>query len=120
MPVMNHEDPALPEELPRDEEMDLLRGEVKGSLDKLLEYRRGNTALLEALMLALPDIAEGNGKDAACNVLTEAGMLDKNGALDWPALAQRKAAPMTWEQAVRMFVKQPAEVERLLAMQDDA
>jgi hypothetical protein len=106
--------------LPREDEMDLLREEVKTSLDKMLEFRRGNTALMEALMLALPDIADGaESKASARTVLTEAGMLDENGALNWPALAQRKAAPMTWEQAVRMFVKQPAEVERLLAMADE-
>jgi hypothetical protein len=119
MTVMDHEDPALPEDIPRDEEMDLLRDEVRTSLNKMLEFRRGNTALLEALMLSLPDISEGEGKDAVRNVLTEAQMLDQHGALNWPALQQRKDSPMTWEQAVRMFVKQPAEVEMLLAMADE-
>ena len=85
---------------------------------EVASYRAGNTALLEALMLAHEERDSANA--ARCGVLCEAGMLDEDGACNWPALEARKQKQQTWEQAVRECITDPAEVERLLALADDA
>jgi len=118
MTVMINEDPALPEALDEPTEMAMLHREVYDSMRTTQAYHAGNTTLLEALMLMMADAPEGDAKDAGREALQKAGMADESGALNWPALAARKAGPMTWEDAVRKFVKQPAEQARLLALGD--
>jgi hypothetical protein len=70
-----------------------------------------------ALMLLLGGGQEA--RDGALKVLVTCGMADESGALNWPALAARKDNRWTWEHCVRTLVKDPATVQRLLAMQDE-
>lgn len=116
MTVRDGEDPALPEQLTRDEEMYACRREVLESMKRVAEYRSGNTQLLEALMRAHG--GDNNAPATVCNTLLSAGMLDFKGVLNWEALKARRAAPWTWQDAVRMLVKQPAERDRILALDD--
>lgn len=106
------------EDLTKDEEQNAYALEVHAQMDTVASYRAGNTQLLEALMLSLADMAEGTGKDAACDALRAAGMLDEGGALNWPALAKRKEQRWTWREAVTALVKQPAVQAHLLRMDD--
>ena len=115
MTVMNNEDPALPDELPRDEEMHLLRLEVMNLSNKVQEYHKGNTTLMNAL-LRLADQHNDSNVGNARKVLKLAGVMFEDDGANWRALEHRKANPMTWEDAVRMFVKQPAERDRILAL----
>jgi ribosomal protein S9 len=117
MKTMNHDDPAAPEPLDEATEMEMLRMEVYESMKRVQEYRAGNTELMGALMLLM-----GGGEEAragAMKVLVTCGMADENGALNWLALAARKENRWTWEHCVRTLVKDPATVERLLALDDD-
>lgn len=114
MTELNNKDPASPKELPRDEEMHLLRMEVHNLSTHVQKYHKGNTALLEALMYAHDDRDDANA--LRVSALLQAGLLDTDGACNWAALDARKCNPMTWKNAVRMFVKQPAERDRILAL----
>lgn len=118
MTTMNHEDPALPDELPRDEEMHLLRLEVMGLSTKVQEYHKGNTTLLDALRRLAVQPNDTNLLNAQ-KVLKLAGVMFDDDGANWAALESRKVNPMTWDQAVRMFVKQPAERDRILALADE-
>jgi len=117
MTVMINEDPALPEELPRDEEMHLLRLELQGLCRKVQEYHKGNTALLEALLRLTVQPNDTNLENAR-GVLKMAGVMFDDDCANWASMESRKVNPMTWADAVRMFVKQPAEREELLALDD--
>lgn len=86
--------------------------------DETARYRAGNTALLKALMYAHEDKDDANALRG--QALREAGMLNEDGSCNWDALEARKPKPQTWEQAVRECITDPAEVERLLALADDA
>lgn len=82
-------------------------------------FKAGNTELLELLMKLhagqrdsiLPRVRE---------ILAGAGLIRADHTLDWAALEARKPKPKTWEQTVRECVTDPAEVERLLALDDNA
>jgi hypothetical protein len=118
MKVMNHQDPALPEELPRDQEMAMLLQEVAESMDTIASYHKGNTALLEALMNCVefrPDAIP-----EAVMLLNQAGLMSDEFVANRAALEQRKAHPLTWEQALCKLVKQPEHRAELLAMGKEA
>lgn len=87
------------------------------SMVRLAEYHRGNTELLEALMHVHARAVDAD--DRVASVLAKAGLLDGSGALDWPALEQRRDKPMAWQDAVNRFVKDPTMREELLALDDD-
>lgn len=97
-----------------EDEADQLRDEVLDSMRKVSSYHAGNTALLGALMNLVAGIP-GADMDAT-KLLRDAGMLDAEGEMNWMALKDREEKPMTWPAAVRKFVKNPAEQERLLAL----
>lgn len=91
--------------------------QVAQDMDLIADYRNGNTALLETLMLT---VWEQPGAEAAVRqVLTEAGMLVGDQP-QWEALALRKNARWSWREAVRRLVTDEAEQLRLLAMDDKA
>ncbi len=118
MTTFNGEDPALPEVLDEESEMELLRQEVSALMGHVMRFKAGNTQLIEALMrMAQGD--EGAAENAQA-VLAECGMLKgADGSLNWAALDARRDPRITWEQTVRSLVKQPGEVARLLAMNDE-
>jgi hypothetical protein len=110
---------AQPTELSPAEELQQLRQEVYNLSHKVQEYHMGNTLLLEALLhvTVQPEFELYRGR--ARSVLMQAGVMRTDGAPDWAALGARKAKPMTWEDAVHMFVKQPAEREHILSLADE-
>ena len=114
MSTTMNSDPAAPEVLTPETELDMLRQEVYDSMETVEQYRGGNTELIEVLMKVMGD--KPDARVSALMLLTECGMVRQDGALNWPALAQRKDNRWTWEQLVRKFVKQPSEVDRLLNM----
>lgn len=82
-------------------------------------YRNGNTELLELFMkLHAGEVADV--LDRVREILAGAGLIDTDNKLNWQALEDRKPKQQTWEQAVRECVTDPAEVERLLALDDNA
>lgn len=112
MNSMSHEDPALPEELSRDEEMAMLLHEVAESMNTIASYHKGNTALLEALMNCVE--FRPNAIPEAIMLLNLAGLMSDELLANRAALGQRKAHPLTWEQAVCKLVKQPAHQAQML------
>lgn len=99
-------------------------------------YRNGNTELLEALMDMVGQFFIGNDMDGplrhsfmsaeeiAMAVLIAAGMAEEIGPnccrLLWDKLEARKPKQQTWAEAVRECIADPAEVERLLGLSNDA
>jgi hypothetical protein len=83
------------------------------------KYRNGNTTLLELLMKLCCGEHTSVLKEAR-DILLGAGLMNADYTPNWQALEDRKPKPQTWEQAVRECVTDPAEVERLLALADDA
>jgi hypothetical protein len=101
-------------------------------------YRNGNTALLDALMCMVWQFVGVDDRDgvishtgmaaeeAAIKVLMDAGVAEQlaPGAnsyrLLWAKLEERKPKQQTWAEAVRECITDPAEVERLLALDDNA
>jgi len=81
-------------------------------------YQRGNTELLE-LWMRLIDGDDILGVQERVREILEGLGLMENGTLLWTALEARKPKPLTWEQAVRECVTDPAEVERLLALDNE-
>lgn len=82
-------------------------------------YVRGNTELLELLMKLC--LGESTAPlERARDILTSIGLMNADHTPNWQALEDRKPKRQTWEQAVRECVTDPAEVERLLALDDDA
>lgn len=100
-----------------EKELEHLGRDAFQSMVKLAEYHRGNTGLLEVLMHVHGRSVDADARVAA--ILTAAGMLDAAGVLNWVALEARRDKPMTWQEAVRRFVADPATQERLLAMEDE-
>lgn len=103
---------------PIESELEQVYGLLMAEQTKVASYKAGNTELLELLMmLHAGDHTKvlHRGRD----ILLGAGLLNVDLTLNWPALEARKR-PVTWEQAVRECVTDPAEVERLLALDDDA
>lgn len=97
------------------DEMDLLRQEVSDSMKTVMQYRSGNTELIECAMQLVQGLPTAEARARA--VLAQCGMIRaEDGGLDWAALAKRKDNRWAWEEAVRKLVKQAEEVERLLAM----
>lgn len=93
--------------------------QLADALATVARYKSGNTSLIEALMR----FAEGHpdAGEFAQPILAQCGMLNEaDGSLNWAALEARKLKQQTWEQAVRECITDPAEVERLLALADDA
>lgn len=105
--------------------------------------RNGNTKLLEALMDMVNQFfysKNEDGKDdedgpilnhsfmsaeeCAIGVLLEAGMAEEVPGMGyrllWDKLEARKPKRQTWEEVVRECITDPEEVERLLALDNDA
>lgn len=101
-------------------EVEALRDDAATAALERDRYRNGNTTLLELLMSlhAGNDIVDT--VERSREILRETGLMDEAGGLNWQALEARKPKPKTWEQAVRECVTDPAEVERLLALDDKA
>ncbi|PZV05538.1 MAG: hypothetical protein DCF23_02610 [Cyanobium sp.] len=78
-------------------------GELIAEFD---QFRNGNPALLEALMLDHEDRDIVNA--ARCVVLCEAWMPDEEGACNWTALEVRNPKQQTQEQAVRECITDTA------------
>lgn len=89
---------------------------VSELMNLVLQYRRGNTALLDALMSTCWNTPDAEAK--VRQVLRDAKMLTEDGP-DWAGLEQRKAQQWTWEEAVCYLCKDPAERDRLLKLQDN-
>lgn len=81
-------------------------------------YRNGNTHLLDLLMQWV-DGTPGVAADTL-TTLRKNGLLHEDEAPNWAALKDRTPKQQTWEEAVRECVTDPAEVDRLLALDDDA
>ena len=115
--------------------------------EQVASLKRGNTALIEALMDMVNQFFYHKGEngepdedgpilchsfmsaeEGAISVLMHAGFAeeatDKGYRLLWDKLQQRRKdvglAQQTWEEAVRECVTDHAEVERLLALDNDA
>ena len=104
--------------------------------EQVTRLRAGNTALLEALMDMVDQFFYSDysgvflshsymsAEEGAISVLIQAGMAEevsgKGYRLLWDKLEERKPKQQTWEEAVRECVTDPAEVERLLALNDNA
>lgn len=85
-------------------------------MDEVLAYRKGNTELLEVLMLTCCQRPEAEAR--VRQVLADAGMLTAAGP-NWAALEARKSACWGWAEVLTLMVDDHAERERLLAMMDD-
>lgn len=82
-------------------------------------YKAGNTELLELWMKLFDGQDIIDVQERVREILEDAGLL-REGKPEWAALDARKPKQKTWEQAVRECVTDPAEVDRLLALDDDA
>ena len=91
--------------------------EAEGERDR---YMNGNTELLGLWMklFAGEDIIDV--QERAREILISAGLMSVDHSLNWEALEARKPKQMTWSEAVTKLVTDPAERERLLAMDDKA
>jgi hypothetical protein len=83
------------------------------------QYKAGNTELMELWLKLLEGQDIFDVQERVREILEGAGLL-RDGRADWAALEARKPQQQTWEQAVRECVTDPAEVDRLLALADDA
>jgi len=111
--------------------------------EQVKRLRAGNTALLEALMDMVNQFFYSKNRsgqydedgdilshsfmsaeEGAIEVLIQAGMAEevpgKGYRLLWDKLEARRPKQQTWEEAVRECITDPAEIERLLALSDDA
>lgn len=79
------------------------------------QYRAGNTELLELWMKLLDGRGIFDVQERVREILDSAG-LRHDGELDWASLEARRPKQITWEQAVNECVTDPAERERLLAL----
>lgn len=86
--------------------------------------RERTKAALAAGKAVAEQVCEGTHADVLDDtqrVLAGAGLLNgEDGSLNWQALKDREPKQQTWEEAVRECISDPAEVERLLALNDDA
>lgn len=94
--------------------------QLADALAKVAAYRSGNTELLELWMKLVDGADIIDVMERVREILSGAGLLGADNTLNWQALEDRKPKRQTWEQAVRECITDPAVVERLLALADDA
>jgi len=82
-------------------------------------YQSGNTELLSLWMrlLAGQDIIDV--QERVREILTDAGLINRDNTPNWDALEARKPKQKTWAQAVNECVTDPEERARLLALDRD-